>query len=671
MSAPEHKFVSANRRVREDRRFVVGRGNYVADVKRDGTLHVALVPSQHTAARIVAIDATAALAMPGVHLVVTGADLAAAVEPLMNGLDTPDVRRFPLAVGQVRYNGEWVAAVVAESRALAEDAAELVEVEYEPLPFVLDAEEALRPDSTPVHPGHGSNVLLDRTFVWGDVERHFAESPHQLSLRVKWGRNSTVPIETFGVLASWDPWREILDVWASIQMPKYPDQIARAMRLPANAVRVHHDVDVGGSYGVKRGIKHTVLAGYISRRLNRPVRLMEDRLENMRAGDAHGPERLFDVSVAFDERGIVRSMKMRALDNVGAYAGRSPFQLGKPIGAIVGPYRIESVQYQAMAVTTNKAVQEAVRGFGQSPTNYAIETMIDRVAVALGLDRIEVRRRNFIRTEEFPYLIPSGTRYDSGDYHTVVDKVLAHVDWPALQAERDRLRQSGLLAGIGVSRLPGAERRQFRIRAAAQSEECHHDLDGFLPHQRRCARPHHGDDPYDVIRTGTRDARRHGDRRGPGDRPRAHPHRAAGLAQLPAEQLAGRQPHGDHAGRRRVPRRPEAQAEADPDRGAAVRTAGARGPLCGRNGERARGRRPPRLDRLGHDRAPAIPPAAARHRSRAGGQPRVPGADRRPTADGRWPRPDVSLSLLRVPLGAGRHRSRSRQDGAAALRHRP
>ncbi len=451
MNAPGHKFVSATRRVREDRRFVVGRGNYVADVKRDGTLHVALVPSQHAAARIVAIDATAALAMPGVHLVVTGADLAPAVEPLMNGLDTPEVRRFPLAVGQVRYNGEWVAAVVAESRALAEDAAELVKVEYEPLPFVLDAEEALRPDSTPVHPGHGSNVLLDRTFVWGDVERHFAESPHQLSLRVKWGRNSTVPIETFGVLASWDPWREILDVWASIQMPKYPDQIARAMRLPSNAVRVHHDVDVGGSYGVKRGIKHTVLAGHISRRLNRPVRIMEDRLENMRAGDAHGPERLFDVSVAFDERGIVRSMKMRALDNVGAYAGRSPFQLGKPIGAIVGPYRIESAQYQAMAVTTNKAVQEAVRGFGQSPTNYAIETAIDRVAVALGLDRIEVRRRNFIRTEEFPYLIPSGTRYDSGDYHTVVDKVLAHVDWPALQAERDRLRQSGLLAGIGVA----------------------------------------------------------------------------------------------------------------------------------------------------------------------------------------------------------------------------
>ena len=337
-----------------------------------------------------------------------------------------------------------MAAVVADTRALAEDAAECVEVNYEPLPFVLDPEVAFRPDAPVVHPPHGSNVLLDRTFVWGEVERDFAQSPQQLSFRVVWGRSSTVPIETFGITASWDPWREMLDVWASIQMPKYADQIARALRMPANAVRVHQDVDVGGSYGVKRGIKHTILCGYLSRRLGRPVRLIEDRLENMRAGDAHGPDRIFDVAVAFNADGIIKSMKIHALDNVGAYAGRAPFQLGKPVGAIVGPYRIQSVEYRARSVTTNKAAQEAVRGFGQSPTNYAIETAIDRVAVAVGLDRIEMRRRNFIRKDEFPYLIPSGTRYDSGDYHTVVAKVLDHTDFAALENERDRLRQEGL-----------------------------------------------------------------------------------------------------------------------------------------------------------------------------------------------------------------------------------
>jgi 2-furoyl-CoA dehydrogenase large subunit len=445
------KFVSSNRRVREDRRFVVGQGRYAADVALEGLLHVALVPSQHPAARIVSINAIEAMKMPGVHYVLIGEELAQATEPLMNGLDTPHVRRFPLAVGQVRYAGEWVVAVAAESRAKAEDAAEKVRVEYEPLPYVIDSEQALDPASRPVHPAHGSNVLLDKTFVWGEAEKHFAESPRHLSFRVVWGRNASVPIETFAVAAKWDPWRDILDVWASIQMPKYSDQIARALRIPLNNVRVHQDIDVGGSYGVKRGIKQTVLVSHLARLLGRPVRLIEDRLDNMRAGDAHGPERIFDVEVAFSDDGIVKSMKMRALDNVGAYAGRSPFQLGKPVGAIVGPYKIESVQYRAISVTSNKAAQEAVRGFGQAPTNYAIEAAIDKVAAAVGLDRIEVRRRNFIRSDEFPYLIPSGTRYDSGDYHTVAAKVMAHANYEALLRERDELRRAGLCAGIGIA----------------------------------------------------------------------------------------------------------------------------------------------------------------------------------------------------------------------------
>jgi 2-furoyl-CoA dehydrogenase large subunit len=193
------------------------------------------------------------------------------------------------------------------------------------------------------------------------------------------------------------------------------------------------------------------LCGYLSRRLGFPVRLIEDRLENMRAGDAHGPERNFDIEVAFDGNGVIRSMKMRALDNVGAYAGRSPFQLGKPVSAIVGPYRINSVQYQAIAVLSNKAVQEAVRAFGQSPTNFAIERTIEAVANQLNIDRLEVRRRNLIRRDEFPYLIPSGSTYDSGDYHAVIDKVLARSDYAALLAERDRLRTQGFLAGIGIA----------------------------------------------------------------------------------------------------------------------------------------------------------------------------------------------------------------------------
>ncbi len=445
------RYIGRKRRPKEDHRFVAGAGRFVADLALPDMLHVALVASPYPAARILAIDAGAALALPGVRAVLTGEELAQATDALASGLDIPKVRRFPLAVGRARYVGEWVAAVVAETRALAEDAAELVAVEWEPLPFVIDPEAALAPDAPPVHPEHGSNLLYRRTFTWGAVAGDFAAAAHTLSFRARWHRSATVPIETFGVVARWDAAARLLDVWASIQMPKYPDQLARALRLPGNAVRVHFDVDVGGSYGVKRGIKHSVLAGYLARKLGAPIRLIEDRLENMRGGDAHGPDRIFDLAVAFTGEGVIRSLRLRALDDAGAYAGRAPLQLGKPVGAIVGPYRIGSVEYEAISVTTNKTVQEAVRGFGQSPTNFALETMMDRVALALGIDRIELRRRNLIARDEFPYTIPSGSTYDSGDYHAVLAKTLDTASYDALVARREAARAAGRLAGIGIA----------------------------------------------------------------------------------------------------------------------------------------------------------------------------------------------------------------------------
>src|SRR5438552_2631361 len=244
---------------------------------------------------------------------------------------------------------------------------------------------------------------------------------------------------------------ESLAIGASIQVPKFPDQTARALRLPGNAVRVHYDVDVGGSYGVKRGIKHTVLVGYLAKNLGVAVRLIEDRLENLRGGDMQGPDRIFDMQLAFDADGAIRAMKIRAVDDVGAYAGRSPFQLGKPVTAICGPYAIDAIEYEPTSVMTNKTPQEAVRGFGQSPTNFAIERAIDRVARHLGMDGIELRKRNFIRKDQFPYTIASGSTYDSGDYHTVLDETLAAIDYASLVGARDEARRSGRLAGIGIS----------------------------------------------------------------------------------------------------------------------------------------------------------------------------------------------------------------------------
>ena len=445
------RYIGTKRRTKEDPRFVTGRGRFVADIVLPGMKHVALVASPHPSARIVSVKTDAASAVPGVLYVLTGEEFCTETDSLYIGVDAPKVTRYALARGIVRYAGEWVAAVVADTRAIAEDAAELVEVEYESLPYVIDPEASLAPGSHLVHAAHGSNVLYHRKFVWGPVDEAFAKSDHQLAFRAIWGRNSTVPIETFGVAAQWDPVAQLLDVWASIQMPKFPDQTARALRLPGNAVRVHFDVDVGGSYGLKRGIKHTVLVGYLAKRLGVPVRLIEDRLENMRGGDMHGPDRFFDMQAAFDRDGTIRALKIRAVDDVGAYAGRSPLQLGKPVGAICGPYRIDAVEYEPTSVMTNKTPQEAVRGFGQSPTNFALERTMDRVARFLGMSRIELRRKNLIRKDQFPYLIPSGSTYDSGDYHAVLDKALAAIDYPALVRTRNDARRAGRLAGIGIS----------------------------------------------------------------------------------------------------------------------------------------------------------------------------------------------------------------------------
>ena len=373
--ARSFKYVSTKRRVREDRRFVSGQAIYASDVTPPGTLHAAVLTSPvclrpHRRDRCLRGAGDA-----GRHCrASTGGELAAAVDPLLIGVDAPLVKRYPLAVGRARYAGEWVAVVVAETRALAEDAREKIRVDYEELPFVLDAEAAYAPTACRSIPSTAPTCCSTGASSGATWTATLPSAPHKLAYRVKWGRSATVPIETFGVVASWDPWREMLDVWASIQMPKY--------RRPDRARPAHADESGARAPGrrcrrqLRRQARHQA---HRARRLpvaqaRRPVKLIEDRLENMRGGDMHGPERIFDVELAFDGAGLVQAMRMRAIDNVGAYAGRSPLQLGKPVGAIVGPYRIGAVAYHAIAVTSNKTPQEAVRGFGQSPTNYAIET---------------------------------------------------------------------------------------------------------------------------------------------------------------------------------------------------------------------------------------------------------------------------------------------------------
>lgn len=450
-SGTNRRYISQKRRVKEDKRFVSGTGNFVQDVALPNTKHAAVLQSPYPRARILSIDTTEAMALEGVQAVITGEEMAEHINPIRLGLKLPGIQWYPLAVGMTRYVGEWVVVVVADDIYIAEDALELIEVDYDPLDPIVDPEEAFEEKDRLVHPEHGSNVLYHGHFLWGDVDGDFKSADETLSYRVRWGRSSTVPIETFGALAKWDEGTDTLNIWASIQMPNFVELLASTLGYPLNSIRLHQDVDVGGSYGVKRGIKHSVLVSYLCRKLRAPVRFIEDRLVNMTSGDAHGPDRIFDTQVAFNKDGIIKSLKIRALDDAGAYPGRAPYQLAKPISAIVGPYKINSVQYEAISVATNKTGQVPVRGFGQAPTNYMVEAAVEKVARHLNMDRLEVRRRNFIKHDEFPYEIPSGTKYDSGDYHTVLQKAMDVIDYDKLVERRDAARKNGLLAGIGIA----------------------------------------------------------------------------------------------------------------------------------------------------------------------------------------------------------------------------
>jgi 2-furoyl-CoA dehydrogenase large subunit len=432
----------------EDRRFVRGRGRYIADLELPGMLHLAVVSSPVAHARLLSVDTSEALAAPGVASVLTGADVVDRMEPIPQELELPNVRWYPLAVDKIRFAGEWVAAVVATSRAAAEDAAELVQLEYEELPPVVDPEDALKPDAPVLHEAQGSNVVWEDTLTWGDVDAAFAAADHVTEYRCRWHRHSGVPLETFGCVAAPQP-NGTLDIWASHQNPGIQVEANDVLRLPS--ARVHMDVDVGGSYGSKRGRKQMYLTAVAALVTDRPVRFLEDRLENMQSSDGHGPDRAYEIRVAASADGVVDAIDVRILEDLGAYSGRGPRQIVKPTAAVVGPYRIRNVRYGGYGVLTCKTNQVPFRGAGQSPHNFLLERAMDQVARELGMDRVELRRRNYIGPDEFPYEIPSGARYDSGDYAGAMDLAIEKAGLPALLAEQAAARAEGRLVGIGVA----------------------------------------------------------------------------------------------------------------------------------------------------------------------------------------------------------------------------
>jgi 2-furoyl-CoA dehydrogenase large subunit len=437
----------------EDARLLTGRGTYIDDQDPvPGVHHAALVRSPHAHARILGYDVSAALAMEGVVGVVTGEDVAKATKPFGVGVTAP-VRYHCAATDKARFVGEPVAVVVARNRYLAEDAAEAVVVHYEPLPAVVDPEKALEPDAPILHEAVGSNVANNRRLVYGDPDTAFKQAEVIIRERFKFPKFGSTPIETYGIVARWEPLEGVLTIWSNFMGPFIMHPLtARVLGLPENRLRFIVPKDIGGSFGIKSLIyPYLALIGLTAMKVGVPVKWIEDRREHLMASST-GTDRIAYRELAARKDGTVLGMKFRWLDNVGGYI-RSP-EPGcsyRPTGNFVGPYTFQHLEVDAATVMTNKSLTGPNRGYACGHLYFETEGMMDRLADAIGMDPAEVRRKNLIPTEAFPYRTPTGGYYDSGDYVGAFDKALDMAGYQALRREQAAARAQGRLFGVGLA----------------------------------------------------------------------------------------------------------------------------------------------------------------------------------------------------------------------------
>ena len=437
----------------EDDALLSGRGRYGDDLGvPSGTLHAAVLRSPHAHAELLGLDASAALALPGVHTVLTGEDVQRWSQPFVVGVKQP-MQHWALAVERVRYVGEPVAVVIAESRYLAEDALDAIRVDYRSLPAVVDMQRAIRADAPVLHPAVGSNVVSDRSFAYGDAPAAFARAPHRVALTVHYPRNSCTPIECGVVVAEHLPGNEGYDVLSNFMGPfSLHAVMALALQVPGNKLRHRIPRDSGGSFGVKQAVfPYVVLMCLASRKAGAPVKWVEDRLEHLTAATS-ATARLTTIEAAVNADGRIQALRYDQMDEVGGYLrAPEPATFYRMHGAMTGAYDVAHLQVRNRVVLTNKMPTGLVRGFGGPQVYYALERLMDRISSELGIDPFELRRRNFVQANQFPYLAAAGAVLDSGDYVRALDLAQQHADMPALFARRDAARADGKLYGIGCA----------------------------------------------------------------------------------------------------------------------------------------------------------------------------------------------------------------------------
>jgi carbon-monoxide dehydrogenase large subunit len=463
------KYFGAAVKRKEDVRLLTGRGRYVDDIALPRTLEVAFLRSPHGHARIQSINTRRAGALPGVRRVLTFQDLASWMRPLPTFAHTPPglsarvkfqtkhASQYAMAKDKVRFAGEIVAVVVADSRYLAEDAVDLIEVDYEPLPAVVEAEAATRPDAPILHEGWGDNIAVAFRHAVGDTALAFAGAPAVVRERFRVQRYVGMPIEPRGVLASFGAHDGSLTVWSATQVPHAIQQgLAGILELPVHKVRVVAP-DVGGGFGTKAyWYPEELLVPLAALLMERPAKWTEDRREHFLSA-AQARDHLHDIEVAATRDGTILGIRDRMWLDMGAYNTWATALPWNTVAHLCGPYRVPALSVDVTAIVSNKAPNAPYRGAGRPEVVFVVDRALDILARELGMDPVDLRRRNLIGPAELPYDLKMPYRdgnpliYDSGDFPATLEAAVKEADYQEFRAEQQQLRARGVYRGIGVS----------------------------------------------------------------------------------------------------------------------------------------------------------------------------------------------------------------------------
>ncbi len=551
-------------------RLTAGRGQYVSDVALPRMLHVAYLRSPHAHARIKNIETAAAKNGPGVVAVVTGAELAKVITPWVGVLThlkgIKSAPQYAIAVDRACWQGEAVCAVVAKTRALAEDACALLDVEYEVLPAVTDAETALDPATPVIHPKLGDNLTFERTLSAGDVEAGLAEADAVVETTFVFGRHTGVTNEPRAIVADWNPGEQRLTVYQGTQAPHMTQNLfAKHLALDEHQVRVLTK-DVGGSFGLKVHIYADEMAtAALAKLLKRPVKFVADRLESF-CTDIHARDHRINAKIGVKRDGTITAFEIDDLTGIGPYSvypRTSGIEANQVVSLVGGSYACPNYRARARVVLQNKNVMCQYRAVGHPIATAVTEGLVELAAAHIGMDAVEIRRRNLFPDDNYPATSAAGLKFERLSHHASLDKILATMDYDKLRAEQESMRGRGIYRGIGLASFievtnpsaafygVGGARISSQDGATVRLELDRRGVRAFQRHRtgpgrRIGAGAMRGDRLRRPDRTRTRDHRRH--------RPYALRRRHLGLARRRHRRrgrLAGRQGFARERARRR------------------------------------------------------------------------------------------------------------------------